>query len=58
MGRGGLSQIQAEGLRDVERENARLRRAVYDLKLDEVILQGGRLGTCKLLSQRLAISES
>jgi transposase len=36
---GGLSVSQAKRLKELERENARLRRAVSDLSLDKVILQ-------------------
>jgi len=35
---GGLKVSQAKRLRDLERENARLRKAVSDLSLDKVIL--------------------
>ena len=35
----GLSVSQAKRLKDLERENARLRQAVSDLSLDKVILQ-------------------
>jgi putative transposase len=36
---GGLQVSQAKRLKDLERENARLRRAVSDLTLDKLILQ-------------------
>jgi len=36
---GGLTVSQAKRLKDLERENARLRRAVSDLTLDKLILQ-------------------
>ena len=36
---GGFSVSQAKRLKELERENARLRRAVSDLSLDKVILQ-------------------
>ena len=36
---GGLQVSQAKRLKDLERENARLRRAVSDLALDKLILQ-------------------
>ena len=36
---GGLQVSQAKRLKDLERENARLRRAVSDLSLDKLILQ-------------------
>ena len=45
---GGLNVSQAKRLKDLERENAHLRRAVSDLTLDKLILQGGGAG--KLLS--------
>ena len=35
---GGLQVSQAKRLKDLERENARLRRAVSDLTLDKLIL--------------------
>ena len=35
---GGLKVSQAKRLKDLERENARLRRAVSDLTLDKLIL--------------------
>lgn len=36
---GGLKMDQAKRLKDLERENGRLRRAVADLTLDKLILQ-------------------
>ena len=36
---GGLDVSQAKRLKELERENAHLRRAVSDLDLDKVILQ-------------------
>ncbi len=45
---GGLKSDQVKRLKDLELENARLRRAVSDLTLDKLILNRGRLG--KLLS--------
>jgi putative transposase len=36
---GGLSAPQARRLKELERENARLRKAVADLTLDKMILQ-------------------
>ncbi len=36
---GGLSVPQAKRLKELERENARLRKAVADLTLDKLILQ-------------------
>ena len=41
---GGLDVSQAKRLKDLERENARLRRAVSDLNLDKVILQEAARG--------------
>jgi len=41
---GGLNVSQAKRLKDLERENARLRRAVSDLNLDKVILQEAARG--------------
>jgi transposase-like protein len=35
---GGLKSDQVKGLKDLEAENARLRRAVSDLTLDKMIL--------------------
>ena len=36
---GGMKVSQAKRLKDLEKENARLRKAVSDLSLDKVILQ-------------------
>jgi transposase-like protein len=36
---GGMSVSQARRLRELEKENARLRKAVADLTLDKLILQ-------------------
>ena len=41
---GGLKVSQAKRLKDLERENARLRRAVSDLTLDKLILQEAAQG--------------
>ena len=41
---GGLKVSQAKRLKDLERENARLRKAVSDLSLDRVILQEAARG--------------
>ncbi len=41
---GGLQVSQAKRLKDLERENARLRKAVSDLSLDKVILQEATRG--------------
>ena len=41
---GGLKVNQAQRLKELERENARLRRAVSDLTLDKLILQEAARG--------------
>ena len=41
---GGLNVSQAKRLKDLERENAHLRRAVSDLTLDKLILQEAARG--------------
>jgi transposase-like protein len=41
---GGLKMDQARRMKDLERENARLRRAVSDLMLDKLILQEAARG--------------
>ncbi len=41
---GGLKVDQARRMRDLERENARLRQAVSELTLDKVILQEAARG--------------
>ena len=41
---GGLNVTQAKRLKELERENARLRRAVSDLTLDKLILQEAARG--------------
>ena len=41
---GGLDVSQAKRLKDLEHENARLRRAVSDLTLDKLILQEASRG--------------
>ena len=41
---GGLSVSQAKRLKELERENARLPRAVSDLTLDKLILQEAARG--------------
>ena len=45
---GGLRTDQAKRLKELEKENARLKRLLADAELDKAILTGGRLG--KLLS--------
>ena len=41
---GGLKSDQVRRLKDLETENMRLRRAVSDLTLDKLILQGAAKG--------------
>lgn len=41
---GGLKSDQVKGLKDLETENARLRKAVSDLTLDKLILQEAAKG--------------
>ena len=41
---GGLKSDQARKLKDLEKENARLRRAISDLTLDKLILQEAAKG--------------
>ena len=41
---GGLNVAQAKRLKEIERENARLRQAVSDLTLDKLILQEAARG--------------
>lgn len=43
---GGLKVEQARRLKDLERENARLKRAVADLTLDKLILKEAAEGHC------------
>ena len=42
---GGLKTEQVKRLKDLETENARLRRAISDLTLDKLILQEAAKGT-------------
>ena len=42
---GGLKLDQAKRLKDLERENARLKRAVADLTLDKLIVKEAAEGT-------------
>ena len=44
---GGLKMDQARRLKELEKENARLRRAVSDLTLDKLILQEAAKGSRK-----------
>lgn len=48
----GLNVSQANRLEDLERENARLRRAVADLTLDKLILEEAAQGTSEPLSSK------
>jgi cell division protein FtsB len=41
---GGLKMDQARRMKELEKENARLRRAVSDLTLDKLILQEAARG--------------
>ncbi len=41
---GGLKTVQVKRLKELERENARLRRAISDLTLDKLILQEAARG--------------
>jgi len=43
---GGLKTEQVRGLKELETENARLRRAVADLTLDTLILKEAASGNC------------
>ena len=43
---GGMSTTQAKRLKELERENGQLRKAVADLTLDKLILQEAATGTC------------
>jgi transposase-like protein len=43
-GYGGMRKDQAKRLRELEQENARLRKAVSDLTLDKLILQEASRG--------------
>jgi transposase-like protein len=44
---GGLKTDQARRMKDLEKENARLRRAISDLTLDKLILQEAARGSRK-----------
>jgi transposase-like protein len=43
---GGLKLDQVKRLKELERENARLRKAVSDLRLEKVILKEAMSGRC------------
>ena len=43
---GGMTTAQAKRLKELERENGQLRKAVADLTLDKMILQEAVTGTC------------
>ena len=51
---GGLQTNQARRIKDLEQEKARLRRAVSDLTIDKMILDGGIQGTLRSPSCRWA----
>ena len=44
---GGIAVEQAKRLKELERENARLRRLVADLSLEKQVLKDVAAGTCK-----------
>ena len=50
---GGLKIEQVKGLKDLELENSRLRKAVSDLTLDKLILQEAARGTGRWREQHL-----
>ena len=43
---GGLRTDQAKRLKDLEKENGRLRKAISDLTLDKLILKEALEGNC------------
>jgi putative transposase len=43
---GGMKVIQARRLKDLEKENTRLKKAVADLTLDKLILKEALEGNC------------
>jgi putative transposase len=43
---GGMKVSQARRLKDLERENSRLKRAIADLTLDKLILREALEGNC------------
>jgi transposase-like protein len=43
---GGMTTAQAKRLKELERENGQLRKAVADLTLDKMILQEAVKGNC------------
>ena len=43
---GGLKTTQAKRIKDLERENSRLKKAVADLTLDKLILREALEGNC------------
>jgi transposase-like protein len=43
---GGMTTAQAKRLKELERENGQLRKAVADLTLDKMILQEAVQGNC------------
>ena len=54
---GGLKSDQVKRLKDLETENARLRRAVSDLTLDKLILQEAARGNYLSPARRRACIE-
>ena len=48
---GGLKSDQVKRLKDLERENQRLRRAIADLTLDKLILQEASRGCAQAAAQ-------
>ena len=48
---GGLKSDQVKRLKDLETENARLRKAVSDLTLDKLILQEASKGSAQAAAQ-------
>ena len=53
---GGLKTDQARRMKDLEKENARLRRAISDLTLDKLILQEAARGNYLALRDDGAVS--
>jgi transposase-like protein len=53
---GGLKTDQARRMKDLEKENARLRRAISDLTLDKLILQEAARGNYRALRDDGAVS--
>ena len=53
---GGMEDSQAYKMKELERENARLRRAVSDLTLDKMILNEALTGKYRALDAAAAVS--